>query len=88
MTMRDYVTRRDYDAWISESAALAMACGFPIRESMINDNSGVIFGPDQYALISRCCEFMDIIDGAEFSLPFIKKCFVLLFVSFPHRERE
>mgnify|MGYP001819109877 FL=1 len=47
--MRDYVTRREYDAWIHECAALAEACGFPIRDSMINDNTGVIFGPDQYA---------------------------------------
>ena len=47
--MRDYVTRREYDAWINECAALAVACGYPVRDSMINDNSGVIFGPDQYA---------------------------------------
>ena len=46
--MRDYVTRQEHDAWISESAALAMAAGFTIREEMVNDTSGVIFGRDQY----------------------------------------
>ena len=38
-----------YDAWIAECAALAVACGFPVRDSMINDNTGVVFGRDQYA---------------------------------------
>ena len=46
--MRDYVTRREYDAWISESAALALACGYPVQDSMINDNTGLILGADQY----------------------------------------
>lgn len=51
--MRDYVTRQEYDAWIAECAALAIACGFPVRESMVNDNSGVIFGPDQYPVFEN-----------------------------------
>ena len=51
--MRDYVTRQEYDAWIAESAALAIACGFPVRDSMINDNSGVIFGSDQYPAFEK-----------------------------------
>jgi hypothetical protein len=51
--MRDYVTRQEYDAWVNECAALAVACGFPVRESMVNDNSGVIFGTDQYAIFDK-----------------------------------
>jgi hypothetical protein len=47
--MRDHVTRREYDAWINECAALAEACGYPLQDSMINDNTGIIFGADQYA---------------------------------------
>lgn len=47
--MRDYVTRKEYDAWIAECAALAVACGYPVQDSMINDNTGIIFGKDQYA---------------------------------------
>ncbi len=46
--MRDYVTRQEYDAWIAESAALAIASGHPVRDSMMTDDSGVIFGSDQY----------------------------------------
>ncbi len=51
--MRDYVTRQEYDAWVNECAALAVACGYPVRDSMVNDNSGVIFGPDQYAAFEQ-----------------------------------
>lgn len=51
--MRDYVTRQEYDAWVNECAALVVACGYPVRDSMVNDNSGVIFGPDQYAVFER-----------------------------------
>jgi hypothetical protein len=46
--MRDYVTRREYDAWIAECAALALACGYPLQPAMINDNTGLILGDDQY----------------------------------------
>lgn len=46
--MRDHVTRREYDAWISECAALALACRYPLQESMINDNTGLVLGTDQY----------------------------------------
>jgi hypothetical protein len=46
--MRDYVTRREYDAWISECASLAIALGYPLREEMINDNVGLVLGTDQY----------------------------------------
>ena len=46
--MRDYVTRREYDAWIAECAALAIACGYPIQDSMINDSTGLVLGSDQY----------------------------------------
>ena len=46
--MRDYVTRREYDAWIAECAALAIACGYPIQDAMINDSTGLVLGTDQY----------------------------------------
>lgn len=46
--MRDYVTRREYDDWIREAAALAIACGYPVQDSMINDSTGLILGDDQY----------------------------------------
>ena len=45
---RDYVTRKEYDAWIKECAALAIACGYPVQDYMINDNTGLVFGNDQY----------------------------------------
>lgn len=45
---RDYVTRREYDAWIKECTALAIACNYPVQEHMINDNTGLVFGDDQY----------------------------------------
>jgi len=46
--MRDYVTRREYDDWINECAALAIACGYPVQDSMINDSTGLVLGSDQY----------------------------------------
>jgi hypothetical protein len=46
--MRNYVTRREYDAWIAECAALAIACGYPVQDSMIHDSTGLILGDDQY----------------------------------------
>ncbi len=46
--MRDYVTRREYDDWIYEAASLAIACGYPVQDSMINDSTGLILGDDQY----------------------------------------
>ena len=48
MATRDYVTRKEYDAWIAECAALAIACGYPGQDDMINDNTGLVFGTDQY----------------------------------------
>ncbi len=45
---RNFITRREYDAWISECAALAIACGYPVQPDMINDNTGLVFGEDQY----------------------------------------
>ncbi len=48
MATRNYVTRREYDAWIAECAALAIACGYPVQDDMINDNTGLVFGEDQY----------------------------------------
>ncbi len=46
--MRDYITRKEYDAWINESAALAIACGYPVQDSMLNDSAGLVLGDDQY----------------------------------------
>jgi hypothetical protein len=48
MTTRDYVTRKEYDAWIAECAALAIACGYPVRPEMIHDSVGLVLGTDQY----------------------------------------
>lgn len=48
MATRNYITRKEYDSWISECAALALACGYPVQDDMINDNTGLIFGDDQY----------------------------------------
>ena len=46
--MRDYVTRREYNDWINECAALGIACGYPIQDSMLNDSTGLVLGSDQY----------------------------------------
>ena len=48
MATRNYVTRREYNDWISECTALAIACGYPVQDDMINDNTGLVFGEDQY----------------------------------------
>ncbi len=48
MATRTWVTRKEYDSWIKECAALAIACGYPVQDDMINDNTGLIFGEDQY----------------------------------------
>jgi hypothetical protein len=48
MAVRDYVTRREYHAWIAECAALAVAVGYPLTDSMIHDSTGLILGPSQY----------------------------------------
>lgn len=45
---RTYCTRKEYDGWIAECAALAIACNYPIQDEMINDNTGLVFGDDQY----------------------------------------
>ena len=45
---RTHVTRREYDAWISECTALAVAVGYPVQDPMINDNTGIVLGDDQY----------------------------------------
>lgn len=46
--MRNYVTRREYDDWISECAALAIACGYAVQPDMIHDSVGLVLGEDQY----------------------------------------
>ena len=48
MATRNYVTRKEYNAWISECTALAIASGYPVQDDMINDNTGLVFGEDQY----------------------------------------
>ena len=45
---RTYATRTEYNAWISECTALAIACKYPVHDEMINDNTGLVFGEDQY----------------------------------------
>lgn len=45
---RNHVTRREYDGWIAECTALAIACDYPVQDDMINDNTGLVFGEDQY----------------------------------------
>jgi hypothetical protein len=42
--MADYITRRQYNDWISEARAAALLCGYPVDDSMVNDNTGLIFG--------------------------------------------
>ncbi len=48
MSTRNYVTRQEYNNWISECAALAIACGYPVQPNMIHDSVGLILGEDQY----------------------------------------
>lgn len=48
MKERDCVSRKEYNAWISECAALALACGYPVKANMIHDSVGLILGKDQY----------------------------------------
>lgn len=47
--MRDHVTRREYDEWIKEAAALGKALRYPITDTMLNDSAGIVFGIEQYA---------------------------------------
>lgn len=51
--MRDYVTRREYDEWVLESAALARALRYPMTEEMVNDSAGIVYGASQYAGFER-----------------------------------
>ncbi len=53
MAVKDYVLRHEYDAWISECAALALAVGYPLQDSMIHDSAGLILGPSQYQAFER-----------------------------------
>ena len=53
--MRDYVTRREYDDWINECAALAIACGYPVQDSMINDSTGLVLGTISTRPSSTAC---------------------------------
>ena len=48
MSTRTHNTRKEYDAWISECTALAVATGYPVQDEMINDNTGLVFGAEQY----------------------------------------
>ncbi len=45
---RTYITRREYDEWLNEAAALARALRYPMSHDMVNDSAGIIFGDDQY----------------------------------------
>lgn len=46
---RTFITRREYDEWLHEAAALARALRYPISPEMVNDSAGIVFGDDQYA---------------------------------------
>lgn len=50
---RRYVTRREYDEWLNESASLARALRYPVTPSMVNDSAGIVFGEDQYAAFEK-----------------------------------
>lgn len=45
---RTSITRREYDEWVREAAALGKALRYPITEGMVNDSAGIVFGLDQY----------------------------------------
>ncbi len=46
---RTHVTRREYDEWVNEAAALGRALRYPITPDMVNHSAGIVFGDDQYA---------------------------------------
>lgn len=46
---RTSITRREYDEWVREAAALGKALHYPITDDMVNDSAGIVFGEDQYA---------------------------------------
>jgi hypothetical protein len=50
---RTSVTRREYDEWLHEAAALGRALRYPVRPEMVNDSAGIIFGDDQYDAFER-----------------------------------
>lgn len=50
---RDYVTRREYDEWLNECAALGLAVRYPVTPEMVNDSAGIVFGDDQYEAFSE-----------------------------------
>lgn len=41
--MVDSVTRQQYDEWIAHARAAALLAGYPVDDSMVNDNTGLIF---------------------------------------------
>lgn len=45
---RTSITRREYDEWVREAAALGTALRYPISPDMVNDSAGIVFGDDQY----------------------------------------
>lgn len=45
---RSYVTRREYDEWLLEAAALGRALRYPVTPAMVDDSAGIVFGDDQY----------------------------------------
>lgn len=50
---RTYVTRREYDEWISEAASLGISLRYPVTEEMVNDSAGIVFGEDQYQVFEK-----------------------------------
>ncbi len=50
---RTSITRREYDEWVREAAALGTALRYPITPEMVNDSAGIVFGDDQYEAFAR-----------------------------------
>lgn len=50
---RNYITRKEYDAWMHECESLALALRYPMTPDMVNDSAGIVFGNDQYEAFNK-----------------------------------
>ncbi|WP_350006247.1 hypothetical protein [Pseudarthrobacter sp. WHRI 8279] len=50
---RTSITRREYDEWVREAAALGKALRYPITEEVVNDSAGIVFGADLISTMPR-----------------------------------
>lgn len=50
---RAFITRREYDEWVNEAAALALALNYPVQPEMVNEGTGIVFGASQYAAFEK-----------------------------------